>query len=333
MGLSELAPRFCLPFNGDSDFIRGVIRDHAPQIHEFYGTDEKYPSARHAQWHSTSDTEFAHLVDFIRSAGCGFNYLLNSPAPEAYVHQEQRLFKHLEHSRSLGVTTITCSIPIFATEISGMGFEVSSSVLQRITTEVEVRHLERLGYTRIVVAEDCTRMLPTLRKLRRDTNSPLEVLVNSTCLMGCPFRMTHCGLDGTDHPQLTDVDRERTKRRLGVCKNYWSDDLVHFLKGSWLRPQDTAFYVREGISLFKIAGRDKSTAGVRKAVDAYLSGSRGSVCSFLKPDKDLLADFGIPDISCQQLDAFFDFFFSSPRGCDGACSACGHCEAWATRLR
>lgn len=328
----EAGPPFCLPFNGDPEFAREMARHHPGKVYEFYGTDDRFTSGRASQQYPAPD--LASLVDDLGRLGVHFNYLLNAFNVDQYLMQEADVFRHLEGLREAGVRTVTCSVPHFVPRLSRMGFEVSASLMQFVRSEQHITHLGELGYDRIILDEDITRMLPQIRALRETTDLPFEVLINSTCLFHCPYRFNHCNVNSISAPGFSDEARERVKNDLKVCKLYWKKDLEHLLKGSWMRPGDLEHMRHAGVTLFKIAGRDKPTDALRQVVDFYLAGSNGgSIFRYLKPKSIPEAEFGIPDVDDNELDEFFSFFFDPMLGCDGGCKACGHCTVWAGRLK
>ena len=123
------------------------------------------------------------------------------------------------------------------------------------------------------------------------------------------------------------------KESLGICKVYWSTHLVDFVKGSWVRPEDLPALSRLGVSLFKIAGRDKDSQSVVQVVETYASLSSKRIFEFLKPDAHPETDFGVPDFRSHEFDEFFKFFFGSRKGCDGMCHVCRHCDKWASAFQ
>lgn len=325
----DMKRSFCVPYNGDIDLVRWIVRDHSEYVHEFYGADDVFASGRNASFCTPAPIE--NVMRELEGSGIRFNYLLNSFLVDDYVAHLDQLVRHVERLRELGVQTVTAASPYFIDLLKKRGFEVSTSMMQNIATELSLRYHEELGYDRIIVSEDELRNVPNLARLAKATSLRLEVLINNCCLRECPFRATHYNAEAMRGGAVSEKSRQHVSAFCRQCKEKWYADPSSFMKSSWVRPQELRKYKEIGIALFKITGRAIPSSSVLKMLQIYQSGEwHGSAWDFLKPFADPVELYGIEHFNSASLDGFFDFFFK--HGCDGGCSDCRHCEKWGNKV-
>lgn len=327
--IEQLRRRFCVPYNGDAKLVEAVAADHADAVYEFYGSDDLFSSGR---W-GTPDraTSIPEVLYLLRGTGIQFNYLLNSVVLDDYAIRAVEFRRHLENLRQVGVHTVTCASPFLVDVAKELGFEVSTSLMQHIRSEVSVRHAELLGYDRIMVCEDELRNVPLISHIVGCTELPVEIIVDNCCLKECPFRLTHLNSEAIRHPEFTPRMRHYMSAYARQCKQLWHQDSAQFLMTSWVRPEELPRLAAIGVKLFKLGGRGLATRAILQKLQIYEKGKHdGFVLDYLKPNSDPVEWFGLEQIQNAALAEFFDFFFS--RGCQGLCSQCRHCSAWAKKV-
>jgi collagenase-like PrtC family protease len=322
---------FCLPFNGDVDFAIKMAENYDGHIYEFYGDDGLFSSGRHGQHLQIADLE--PLVSKLSQFGVKFNYTLNSPNLESYLEKEEFMVSHLKKLRSIGVQNITVTHPVFVKMLKDMGFQVSSSAVQCISSIPQTIWAEKIGFERIVIAEDINRCLNRLRDLVASVSTPIEIIINNVCILNCPWRMSHYALDGIINPLVSKETWERYNKVLLSCRDLWKVNPVNFLRATWMRPEEIMRYRKIGVKYIKLVGRDWPSERLQKSFEIYISQEhRGFVFDYLKPGYDVGTRYGIKNLKNKDLDEYFNFFFDNDNGCDGLCVACNHCESYAKRL-
>jgi collagenase-like PrtC family protease len=125
-----------------------------------------------------------------------------------------------------------------------------------------------------MVPENLNRNTSALRKLasnKAKLGFELGTIVNTLCLIDCPFRDFHyCfashGTCGREY-LVNDYYGDR-------CQLIRSGNPVELLKAPWIRPEDIKEYERIGVDCFKILGREfGKSADFVKVVDIYNKGS------------------------------------------------------------
>lgn len=324
---TPLYKSFCFPYNGDFETAVECVEKYKDFLFELYGTDDQFKSSRNQSFSRPS--KFIELVKLLSDNNIEFNYLLNSFVLDNYAINKEKLLDHARFLKDCGVTSVTLSSPFLINDLKKIGLKVSTSIIQRINNECSVKYHEYLEYDRIILDEDEIRCLPNIRHLRKITNLPIEIIINSGCLKYCPFRLTHWNVDGISHPQFTDSMRNELHMYCKQCKSLWYKQPVSFLKSLWVRPEELGKYKMDGVNLFKIGGRSKPGKSNISVLDIYSKGEwDGSVFDYLKPGIDPAMTFGISHIPNKKLDHFFDFFFTDPIGCNHQCHNCKHCYQW-----
>lgn len=318
---------FCLPFNGDMDFILDYCNRHPDQIHEVYGAEGAFATGRYT--HHVDAKSLSNLICRLKELGIGFNYLLNSISIRSYISRQTELFDHLKRLRDVGLTTITAAHPHMVGRLRDMGFMVSTSLVQNIKTIEDKDWAELFGYTRIICSDDLNRRTASLKRFLSVTHVPVEIVANNMCLPSCPLRHSHYELEACGNECGWDEQLKSCKRDVVLCRKFWRDDPAIFLKSSWVRPEDVQRYLDIGVQFIKIAGRDRASESLKQTFDYYLTGEcHGQVFDYLLPGKDPVSKYGVPNFNNRQLDSYFEHILSNDNGCPADCNKCNYCETY-----
>jgi len=318
---------FCLPFNGDSAFILDYCHRHNNQIHEVYGAEGIFATGRFTN--NVDNKIIANLIPRLKDLDVEFNYLVNSISVKNYIAHDDKLLKHLEKLKHVGLNNVTVSHPFMLKPIKELGFKVSTSLVQNIKTIEDKNWAEYFGYSRIICSDDLNRRISDLKKLILRANVPVEIVVNNMCLPSCPVRHSHYGFEAYIAECGKSEKFNTVKKVLVICRKMWGDNPTIFLKSSWIRPEDIKRFIDIGVKYMKIAGRDRSSESLRQTFDIYLSGEyQGFVFDYLLPGKDPLTKYGLHNIENKKLNKYFDYIFSFDNGCSGDCDFCNFCDKY-----
>ena len=147
------------------------------------------------------------------------------------------------------------------------------------------------------------------------------------------------------------------------CRHRFFSDPSELIRMHWIRPEDLPLYAREGITFFKLDGRDKEPSYLLHMIRAYLEGSyEGNFFHLMQPEfcmnlsdiKNESACFAEMDdreldawtdtylreagewqlgISNRNLDGFAQAFADQRIVCRGNCRECGYCSHYAKKIR
>ncbi len=146
---------------------------------------------------------------------------------------------------------------------------ISVSTFARVRTVNQAEYFRSLGAETIVL-EEANRDFALLRGLVRHGHR-VEVLVNQTCLSGCPFRAHHlttsslAAQPGTPCPAFEYPILE--------CGLEYLRDPGRLLSSILVRPEDLEVFEEVGVSRFKISGRNKPTDWLVRSARAYAARS------------------------------------------------------------
>jgi len=156
----------------------------------------------------------------------------------------------------------------------------------------------------------------------------LRLLANSGCLYTCPFHTFH------DNMVAHEEEISRSPNAMGDYPSpCW--DLMYrlsdeeaaavFLRGSWVRPEDTARY-EPYFSEMKLATRMHSNP--RRVVSAYVRGKySGNFFDLTEPSYSRRFARHILDAT-----RFPEDWFARTSGCGRDCAACGYCRRTAGQM-
>lgn len=214
-------------------------------------------------------------VGVVRSAGIGFNYLLNAACLDnlEFTRRGQRAIERtLCWLADCGVTSVTVSLPYLLELVKSRWpqFTVTVGVFARVTTVQQARFWERLGADTITLDPlVVNRDFKTLAAIRGSVRCNLQLIANHDCLLFCPLASYH--MVGLSHAS------QRGHRAACVpldycflaCTESKLSDPVEYLRATWIRPEDLGRYEQAGYERFKILERGAPTAVIVRRVRAY----------------------------------------------------------------
>jgi len=216
----------------------------------------------------------AHVRD-ARTAGIGFNYLLNASClgnREITRRGQSEIEGLCGWLREIGVESVTVSSPYLLRLVKTRfpELKVRISVFGGVDRVRKARMWEEMGADGIVLDSLLVnRELASLSQIRKTVNCDLELLVNNSCLSACALSPTHmnalahAGQSGHENRGfLIDWCFLRcTEMKLRAPVNY--------IRSEWIRPEDLHLYEGMGYDFFKVAERDLPTPVMVNRVRAY----------------------------------------------------------------
>lgn len=219
--------------------------------------------------------ELAEHVRQARSAGIGFNYLLNASClgNREITRAGQREIEEIAGWLcDIGVDSVTVASPYLLKLIKTRypRLKVRISVFGGVDRARKARMWEDLGADCIVLDSILVnREFVTLARIRKSVSCDLELLANNNCLSACAFSPSHMNA-------LAHAGQSWHGNRGFLidwcflrCTEMKLRDPVNYIRSEWIRPEDTALYEELGYDLFKIAERDLPTAIMATRVKAY----------------------------------------------------------------
>ncbi len=180
---------------------------------------------------------------------------------------ERAFLSEVDHLMDLGVDGFVVAVPLLIELIHSAypHVPISVSTFARIRTVTQGEYFLRLGASTLVI-EEANRDFALLRGLvRRGAN--VEVLVNQTCLQGCPFRGHH--LNTSSLASKPGQPCPALEYPIAECGWEMVQDPRRIISGIYVRPEDLDVYEEVGISRFKVSGRNKPTPWLVRAATAY----------------------------------------------------------------
>lgn len=363
--------KFSIPTNWKYDLFPLLDQKH---IDELYGTlaDDFLGGGRPLlMLPKVSRAYFKQYIKEVHKRGMRFNYLLNATCignKELTRVGIKKLRVLLEWLADNSVEAITVSIPYLLEFIkyNYPGFKVYVSTMAGVDSLQRARYWQSLGADRITLSavSGINRNFALLRQIRDNVKCELQLIVNLTCLYGCPFWTYHSVM----YSHASQAGHRNRGFLIDYCFlrcNYAKlVEPAEFMRSAWIRPEDLGQYEGLGIERIKFANRNMNTQSIVKLITAYsqrhyegnlleLFSDRSkqnyakkysnylinklkylfrpfSVNIFrLLELSDLLDDPGIY-IDNRALDGFLGLFLKE--GCDSkSCQDCGYCRGFADK--
>jgi collagenase-like PrtC family protease len=280
-------------------------------------------------------------IDYSLDKGIGFNYLLNTSCYSGRELSKKfviELCSHVEELMGLNPSIFTVANP-FVMKILKDNFKeikINSSINSRIRSLEEVVRFLDLGIDRLTVHYDLNRDFEKLRKIRKKTDIPIELLSNNPCLYKCIYADSHLNMDSHGSTSSEENQEVNTLAAACNCKNIRLHSPAEIIKVRWIRPSDMHTYFNECMDILKIAGRNMDDTWLKNAAKSYVLGiekpdfyvsliERGKWKYVTKKNKeleDLTVSLNLPD-------DFLEWFTSGK--CKDDCSKCSHCQQTAEK--
>ncbi len=279
--------RFTLATNWDFELLENI---KTLPMHTIYG---KLPfdvvgGGRPSSLLPHINREYAEkYIEKAHSYGIKFNYLMNAACLGNREYDnltEKAILKELAWIDSIGVDYVTVVVP-YMLELIKKNFpriKVVISIFTHVNSIQRAKFFEELGADEITIIQKYNRDFKFLKNLRKAVKCDLQVLANTGCLFGCPYRGYHQNINA--HASQSD----------GITNGFYIDypfincsyqklqNPVELIKARWIRPEDLHHYEAIGIDKFKLMERTKSTAWLTNTVHAYASRSyKGNLADIL----------------------------------------------------
>lgn len=219
------------------------------------------------------------FVESVRTLNKKFTFLVNGPfegEPKGEVLDYLRWI--VSELKPTGVMVRSPELMLWFLNNSSLEVHVSSILNIRSREDLkglfDLLRSARRGIRGVVLGQDTSRLFENFRTLSEFSVSEnpfpgdinYELLVNETCLFGCEKRATH--------------------HNAQIGQSLWPDPFQHacnqekiihpdqlLRSGGLIPPQLLETYRRYGVGTFKIAGRELPFSVIRRATEAYLTGS------------------------------------------------------------
>ncbi len=219
---------------------------------------------------SVSPERFRTHLKSVHSAGRLFYATVNSNATglREYTPEFRSAFRaEIDSLLDLGVDGFVVALPLLVEMIRNdhPDVPISVSTFARIRTATQADYFLDLGADTIVL-EEANRDFALVRALVR-RGARVEVLVNQSCLQGCPFREHHLSTSSlASQPGAACPEFEYP---IAECGRQMLLDPSRLVSSILVRPEDLSVYEEAGVDRFKISGRNHTTAWLLRAANAY----------------------------------------------------------------
>jgi len=264
-----------------------------PEVDEVYGKLRADPigggrssyTLRPVSWH-----RLRAVVEEAHRYGIRFNYLLNGATLQGLEQTrkgQKTIRRLLDRVDSYGVDSVTVASPYLLRVVKRHHprLQTRVSAFAVVDRPSKARQWEDMGADTICVsALACNRDFATLAAMRKEVSCELQLIANAACMLGCAHELTHMNM-------LTASSSTSSAHR-GLCLDYCFlrcssvrlADPVHYIKSTWIRPEDLHLYEKLGYHSFKIVERSCPTDLLVKRVEAYVRRSfKGNLLEIAGP--------------------------------------------------
>ncbi|MBI2916499.1 MAG: U32 family peptidase [Chloroflexi bacterium] len=302
-----------------------------------YGSLPDEPGMRPMTWVPQIDeTILAEHAAQAAALGIDLLYVFNASclgAQEFSGEGQRWLAYKIGQWQDWGIKAVTVANPYFVhmIKLRAPEIRVHVSMVANIDTLNKAQSWERLGADVLNIHPNVNRDFAFLQALRQSVRCDLVVLVNEGCLLQCYMREYHANnsshaIEGMEKGYFMDYCS-------AMCARIKIGEPAQILKSPWVLPEDLELYEALGIHKFKIAGRDKSTEWVLRAIQAYSARRFEGNLMDLVTGFTELDRFGAGPVPVRVDAASLRGFLAGFQGkdCRRGCGPCTYCDQWAER--
>ncbi|MGK5094635.1 U32 family peptidase [Deltaproteobacteria bacterium TL4] len=272
--------KLSVAYNFEKEIIPQLA--HFEEVHEIYAKlDQDYFGGGRSSYTlpHVSKNRLKRSIKEAHQHGLTFNYLINGATLNGIEQTRQgqkKIRQFLEYLTQLKVDSLTITSPYLLRLVKTQypHFKIRVSAFAMVDSLDKALQWEDLGADTICLsALACNRDFKKLALLRKAATCELQLIVNASCLLHCSYEPTHMNL-------LTNSSQKGHSSQ-GFCLDYCvlhcsSKKLrhpLHYIKSTWIRPEDLKFYEELGYDNYKIVERSISGPLLLKRVKAYVERS------------------------------------------------------------
>lgn len=249
-------------------------------VSEFYGSLNPSPFGVTKNPKNLKKVDFETLEAYnaeLKKYGFEFNYILNFlcyGGREFSFEGTKSILEYVGKLYEIGIRRFTVANPVIAKAMSIMFPEIriSISVVQNTSTKLKLRTYAGIeAVDRVYVSEDMIRDFTAIQALHEEAEKmgvELATLLNSFCLIDCPYKVNHANVDGHLVDQCA---QDMTHYFYAWCSLQKLQHPREILRLQAIRPEEIAMFEQAGVTAFKIAGRELISPDFLKTADVYMS--------------------------------------------------------------
>lgn len=255
-------------------------------VSEFYGSLNPSPFGVTKNPKNLKQVGFGELAAYnaeLKKYGFEFNYILNFlcyGGREFSLEGTKSILAYVKKLYDMGIRRFTVANPVIAKamSITFPEIRISISIVQNTGTKLKLRTYAGIrAVDRVYVSEDMIRDFNAIRALREEaqqipgeTGVELAVLLNSFCLIDCPYKVNHANVDGH---LVEGSTQDMPHYFYAWCSLQKLSHPREILRLQAIRPEELRLFEQAGVTAFKLAGRELQGADFLRTAEGYMSRS------------------------------------------------------------
>lgn len=312
---------FCVALNGRPGNLSAILERFSPHLHEvFAAVPPSLVGSGRAGAHPLTREMMAEQAKAAHAAGVGYTALMNAVSLGGRQFKTEFLSEFrgfLDFAAASGIDALTIADPFLIHQAvqfrdsTGAELDIYVSSLNDITDAVSAKRFEEMGVDRIILHQNVNRDFPALRAILDAVSCEIELYANTGSLFKCPYRQAHrvlvSHLSTLAPEQLAGGDNGNWYK--AHCVALRKTNPLEIVMAPTIRPEDVAFYQKNGIRFFKISGRAMPTEWMLPVLQAYVDrGWKGNIADLC----DTNMGQSMPFISNQLMDGLVQETFADP---------------------
>jgi len=248
-------------------------------IKSFYGNlnPSEFPSARYQSiLPEVNSKELKKYIKILHNFNFEFNYTFNAICLNNNEHTKSGQRKIIDYIKKLdaaGIDSMTVSNFKVIDIIKRVSprLKISASTNLQIISSGAIKILGGLGADRVILSSDVNKNFGILGDIVNNSKLQIEIIINSNCMLGCPFSYAHYSYIAHARKNLRLEVNNLPYFELRCELNKLSHPERAVFLSAFIRPEDLKIYYNNlGITFFKLVGRHKKGRDYLKNLEVYL---------------------------------------------------------------
>ena len=273
--MTEDRLRFTVAHNGDPELVpRLADFDSVESVFGKMSVDLVGGGRNSFTLRETNLNQLKYLIDQAHHHKLQFIYLLNAPCMsnlEMTRDFNRQLYSFVGTLVDMGVDAFVVAMP-YVLDLIKRHFpsvSVSISTFAIINSITKAKIWDDKGADRIIIMQDGNRDFTLLKKIRQAVSCEIELFANNMCLDQCPYPPFHAAFNAHGSTSTDPIQGFGVDYCANSCVERRLNHPVEFIRGRFIRPEDTHLYQKIGINVFKLSDRTKPTDWIVNVARAY----------------------------------------------------------------
>ncbi len=267
--------KLTVPTNWEGDLVRSVKKPYVDTIYGKLDRDVVGGGRASCVLLKVKKGHAESHIKEIHKEKLKFYYILNASClgnKEWTKKGQEQITSLLDWLSGLSVDGVIVTSPYLLQIIKKRysQFDISVSCFANVNSVEKARFWQDLGASTITLSQvEANRNFKLLEEIRKNVDCQLQLIANDSCISDCPIFFYHNNTSSHSSQSGNSLNNFMFDYCYLTCKYRKFNNLINFIRATWIRPEDLKVYEDIGINRFKLTDRTMDTKYLSRIVEAY----------------------------------------------------------------